>query len=322
MKKCLITGGAGFIGSHLAEYLLESGNKVQIIDDLSTGSMKNIEHLKPDPNFSYVIDDCQNKNLMAELVDEADEIYHLAAAVGVKLIVQDTAKTIHLNYSLTEIVLEMASKKQKPVLFTSTSEVYGKSECVPYKEDGDLLFGSSTKWRWAYACSKLLDEFMVLSANRYKKIPVVIARLFNTVGPRQTGQYGMVIPNFVKQALNNEPITVYGDGKQSRCFSHVLNVVPVLPKLLNNPKAFGNVYNIGSNREITILKLAELVKTHLHSKSEIVFISYDKAYNSGFEDMQRRVPCLDKIKTIMHFEPDKTLEQIISDVAEHITAHK
>ncbi len=322
MKKCLITGGAGFIGSHLAEYLIEAGNKVRIIDDLSTGSMKNIEHLKQDPSFSYVIDDCQNKNLMAELVDEAEEIYHLAAAVGVKLIVQDTAKTIHLNYSLTEIVLEMASKKQKPVLFTSTSEVYGKSECIPYKEDGDLLFGSSTKWRWAYACSKLLDEFMVLSAHRYKNIPVVIARLFNTVGPRQTGQYGMVIPNFVKQALNNEPITVYGDGKQSRCFCHVLNVVPIFQKLLNNPKAFGNVYNIGSNKEITILKLAELVKTYLNSKSEIVFISYDKAYNSGFEDMQRRVPCLDKIRNIMHFDSDKSLEQVISDVAEHIINHK
>jgi UDP-glucose 4-epimerase len=322
LKHCLITGGAGFIGGHLAECLLGQGNEVQIIDDLSTGSMQNILHLKDNPRFSYIIDSCQNKNLMAELVDECDEIYHLAAAVGVKLIVDDPARTIHLNYTLTEIVLEMASKKGKPVLFTSTSEVYGKSEELPYQEEGDLLLGSSTRWRWAYACSKLLDEFMLLAAYKTKAVPVVIVRLFNTVGPRQTGRYGMVIPNFVSQAVQNLPIEVYGDGEQTRCFCHVKNVVPVLTQLIRNPLVYGQIINIGSDREISILELAQQVKKQLKSNSEIRFIPYDEAYNKGFEDMKRRVPCLKKIKSILNFNPDLNLEKIISDVAEEFLKTK
>ncbi|MBN2143892.1 MAG: GDP-mannose 4,6-dehydratase [Candidatus Aureabacteria bacterium] len=322
LKHCLITGGAGFIGSHLAQYLLNEGNHVQIIDDLSTGSMKNILPFKDNPGFSYTIDSCQNKNLMAELVDRCDEIYHLAAAVGVKLIVEDPARTIHLNYTLTEIVLEMAAKKGKPVLFTSTSEVYGKSEEVPYQEDGDLLLGSSIRWRWAYACSKLLDEFMLLAAYKTRSVPVVIVRLFNTVGPCQTGRYGMVIPNFVSRALQHLPVQVYGDGKQTRCFCHVKNVVPVLPELIRNPLAYGQIFNVGSDREISILELARLVKKQLNSRSEIQFVPYEEAYNKGFEDMKRRIPCLNKIKSILNFNPDLLLEKIISDVAEDILSSK
>jgi UDP-glucose 4-epimerase len=316
MKHALITGGAGFIGSHLSEHLLSLDYKVKIIDDLSTGSMRNLQTVKNHPNFSYVIDSCDNKTLMAELVDEADEIYHLAAAVGVQLIVRDPAKTIHLNYTLTEIVLEMASKKKKPLLFTSTSEVYGKSENLPYREDGDLLLGSSTRWRWAYACSKLLDEFMVLAAHKNQGIPVVILRLFNTVGPRQTGQYGMVIPNFVKRALKNEPISVFGDGLQSRCFCHVKNVVPVFSKLLNDSNAHGQIFNVGSDSEISIGNLAHLVKQQFQAASSIHYVPYEKAYNKGFEDMRRRIPCLEKLRQHLPFQPDLNLETILKDVAE------
>jgi UDP-glucose 4-epimerase len=280
--------------------------------------MRNLQSVKNHPNFSYVIDTCHNKTLMAELVDEADEIYHLAAAVGVQLIVRDSAKTIHLNYTLTEIVLEMASKKKKPLLFTSTSEVYGKSDTLPYREDGDLLLGSPTRWRWAYACSKLLDEFMVLAAHNTQGIPVVILRLFNTVGPRQTGQYGMVIPNFVKQALKNKPISVFGDGLQSRCFCHVKNVVPVFPKLLNDPTAHGQIFNVGCDSEITILDLANIVKRQFNSASPIQFVPYEEAYNKGFEDMRRRVPCLEKVRKHLPFQPNLNLETILKDVAKDI----
>jgi UDP-glucose 4-epimerase len=315
MKQCLITGGAGFIGSHLADHLLEKGCRVQVIDDLSTGSMHNIVHLKDHPSFTYTIEDCQNRTLMAELVDQADEIYHLAAAVGVRLIVEDTARTIHLNYALTQIVLEMAAKKKKPVLFTSSSEVYGKSERLPYREAGDLLLGSSSRWRWAYACSKLLDEFMVLSAHRTRGVPVVIVRLFNTVGPRQTGRYGMVIPNFVRQALAGDPITVYGDGTQSRCFCHVKDVVPVFPELLSDSRAHGSIFNVGSEEEIAIRDLAERVRGRLGSNSEIETVPFEKAYNKGFEDMKRRVPSLEKVQSLSSFRPERDLNRIIDDVA-------
>ncbi len=318
MPHCLITGGAGFIGSHLAKHLLDSGAKVTIIDDLSTGSMRNIVELKTNSNFEYVIDDCQNRNIMGELIDQADEIYHLAAAVGVKLIVADAAKTIDLNYSLTKIVLDMALKKKKPLLFTSTSEVYGKSTELPYKEEGDLLLGSSKKWRWAYACSKLLDEFMLLSAFRNHDLPAVIVRLFNTVGPKQTGRYGMVIPTFVNQAITNSSITVYGTGKQSRCFCHVNDIVPVFPKLLRNDRAYGNIFNVGNDFEISIIDLANKIKAQLDSESLIEFISYEKAYNKGFEDMNRRIPCLSKIAELLQFKTTYSLDDIIKDVYEDI----
>lgn len=314
VKRCLITGGAGFIGSHLSEYLLNEGHAVTIIDDLSTGSMKNIQHLKNHPHFKYHIDTCENKNLMAELIDETDECYHLAAAVGVKMIVENPSKTIHLNYSLTEIVLQMAAKKNKPVLVTSTSEVYGKSSQLPFNEEGDLVMGASTKWRWSYACSKLLDEFMVLAAHRKDNVPAVIVRLFNTVGPRQTGRYGMVIPNFVEQAMQNKPITVYGDGEQSRCFCHVKDVVPMLSRLMNNPASYGQIYNIGSDESISINGLADLIRKKLDSKSTVELVPYEKAYNEGFEDMRKRVPDLQKIKRDVGFERKYNLNDIIDDV--------
>jgi UDP-glucose 4-epimerase len=319
MKRCLITGGAGFIGSHLAEHLLEKGCRVHVIDNLSTGSINNILHLTDNDNFSYIVDDCQNRSLMSELVDQADEIYHLAAAVGVRLIVKDTSKTIHSNYSLTRIILEMAAREKKPVLFTSSSEVYGKSTQLPYREDGDLVFGATYKWRWSYACSKLMNEFMVLSAFRNEGIPVVILRLFNTVGPRQTGKYGMVIPNFVTQALANNPITVFGDGRQSRCFCHVHNVVPVFPLILNTKDAHGEIFNLGSNQEISILDLAVKIKKQLNSSSEIQLIPYEEAYKKGFEDMKRRIPSLEKIKDLLPFNPDIPLEIIVEDVQQEIS---
>ena len=318
MKKALITGGAGFIGSHLSEHLLSNNYQVTVIDDLSTGSMNNISSFLDNPNFRYLIESCQKRNLMAELIDMADEVYHLAAAVGVKMIVENPMKTIDLNYSLTEIVLEMVEKKQKPVLFTSTSEVYGKSADIPYQEDGDLLFGPSTRWRWSYACSKLLDEFMILGSHRTKGVPAVVVRLFNTVGPRQTGKYGMVIPTFVKQALNDAPLTIFGNGNQARCFCHVLDAVPMFPTLLGSSEAHGNIYNIGSDEEISINELAHTIIKLLNSNSKLEYIPYEKAYNKGFEDMKRRIPSLEKVNSITGFQPIRKLEKIILDVAENI----
>ena len=309
-----ITGGAGFIGSHLAEKLLSNGEIVSIIDDLSTGSIDNIEHLKSNVNFEYKIDSIMNEQLLAELIDKADVVFHLAAAVGVKLIVESPVRTIETNIQGTELVLKMASKKKKKIIIASTSEVYGKGTCMPFKETGDLVFGPTTKGRWSYACSKAIDEFLGLAYYKEKKVPVTIVRLFNTVGPRQTGMYGMVIPTFVKQALLNHPITVYGDGQQTRCFTYVGDVVDALVKISRNPKAVGEIFNIGSTEEISIKELAELVKSMTKSNSEIVYIPYDKAYEEGFEDMQKRIPDLSKIREFIGYKPTTNLKGILEKV--------
>ncbi len=313
----LITGGAGFIGSHLAEELLRRGHEVFVVDDLSTGSINNIRHLKTHDRFHYVIDSCANVQLMAELVDGCDKIYHLAAAVGVKLIVESPVRTIETNIRLTEIMLNLANKKKRPIFVASTSEVYGKSELFPFNEDADTVMGATTKGRWSYACSKAIDEFLAIAYWKEKKLPTVVARLFNTVGPRQTGQYGMVVPNFVRQALAGAPITVYGDGKQSRCFTHVSDVVRALIDLMNHEPAYGNVYNIGNNVEIAIGDLAKQVREMCNSKSEIVYVPYEKAYEHGFEDMPRRVPDLGKVKSAIAWQPTISLPQILTDVIEY-----
>lgn len=312
--RVLITGGAGFIGSHLAESHLERGDEVYIIDDLSTGSMINIEHIKSHPKFHYHLESVVNHQLTAELVDLSDQIYHLAAAVGVKLIVESPVRTIETNIRGTEVVLHHAAKKRKRILITSTSEVYGKTVKVPFAEDDDLVMGSTDKGRWSYACSKAIDEFLAIAYWKEKKVPTVIVRLFNTVGPRQTGQYGMVIPNFVDQALTGSPITVYGDGTQSRCFTHVSDVVGALMKLIEHPQAVGEVYNIGSTTEITIEQLAERIKSLTGSKSEIVRIPYEEAYEGGFEDMLRRVPDIGKINRLIGYQPAHSLDQILNSV--------
>lgn len=315
--RVLITGGAGFIGSHLAEAHLERGDDVYIIDDLSTGSMTNIEHIKRHPKFHYHLESVVNHQLTAELVDLSDQIYHLAAAVGVKLIVESPVRTIETNIRGTEIVLHHAAKKRKRILITSTSEVYGKTIKVPFAEDDDLVMGSTDKGRWSYACSKAIDEFLAIAYWKEKKVPTVIVRLFNTVGPRQTGQYGMVIPNFVDQALTGSPITVYGDGTQSRCFTHVSDVVGALMKLIEHPQAVGQVYNIGSTTEITIEQLAERIKSLTASNSEIVRIPYEEAYEGGFEDMQRRVPDIGKINRLIGYQPAHSLDQILNSVIDY-----
>jgi len=312
--RVLITGGAGFIGSHLADAYLQRGDKVCVIDDLSTGCIENIQHLKGKPNFEYTIDTVHNQPVTAELVDQADVVFHLAAAVGVKLIVESPVRTIETNVRGTEVVLSLANKKKKKVLVASTSEVYGLSSDIPFREDGNLVMGATTKGRWSYACSKAIDEFLALAYWREKKLPTVVVRLFNTVGPRQTGQYGMVIPTFVKQALAGRPITVYGDGKQSRCFGYVGDVVGALINLMDHKDAVGNVFNIGSNQEITILQLAERVKELTQSDSEIVFVPYDEAYEEGFEDMPRRIPDISKIHGLVGFEPKMNLDGILQTV--------
>ncbi|MSP59303.1 MAG: NAD-dependent epimerase/dehydratase family protein [Myxococcales bacterium] len=312
----LITGGAGFIGSHLAEELLRRGHEVYILDDLSTGSINNIRHLKTHDKFHYVIDTVMNKQLTAELIDGADIVYHLAAAVGVKLIVESPVRTIETNIQATEIVLALANKKKRPVFVASTSEVYGKSENLPFREDGDLVMGATTKGRWSYACSKAIDEFLTLAYWKERKLPTVVARLFNTVGPRQTGQYGMVVPNFARQALAGQPITVFGDGKQTRCFCHVSDVVRALIGLMEKPEGYGNVYNIGNHQEVSILDLAKQIREIAQSKSEIVFVPYEKAYEEGFEDMPRRVPDTGKIKNFIGWTPTVALPQILADVVE------
>lgn len=313
----LITGGAGFIGSHLSEYLLNQGHTVFIIDDLSTGSFENIAPLKENPIFHYTIDTIMNVPLAAELVDQCDVIFHLAAAVGVKLIVESPVRTIETNIRGTEIILELANKKKKKVLIASTSEVYGKANKIPFAEEDDLVLGATNKGRWSYACSKAIDEFLALAYWREKKLPVVIVRLFNTVGPRQTGRYGMVLPTFVKQALAAKPITVFGSGRQSRCFTHVSDVVGALYKLAQTEEAVGQVFNIGSDEEISILDLAQRVKEITKSLSEIRLIPYDQAYEEGFEDMPRRVPNIAKISKTIGYQPSKNLEQIIQSVVEY-----
>ncbi len=312
--KFLITGGAGFIGSHLAGTLLERGDEVYAIDNLSTGSIENIEHLKDHPRFHYTIDTISNEPVTAELVDRVDTIFHLAAAVGVRLIVESPVHTIETNVHGTETILTLANKKKKKVIVASTSEVYGKNRNVPFREDSDLVMGPTSKGRWSYACSKAIDEFLALAYFKEKKLPVVIVRLFNTVGPRQTGQYGMVIPTFVKQALSARPITVFGDGKQSRCFTDVSEVVKGLADLAVHPDAFGQVFNIGTTNEITILDLAKKVKEMTGSKAEIVFVPYEKAYEEGFEDMPRRIPDISKIQELIGYKPSLTLEQTLQRV--------
>lgn len=312
--RVLITGGAGFIGSHLSDAYLQRGDEVFVIDDLSTGSIENIRHLKENPRFHYTIDNINNQPLTAELVDQCDVIFHLAAAVGVKLIVESPVRTIENNVHGTEVVLSLANKKKKKVLVASTSEVYGLSAEVPFREDGNLVMGATTKGRWSYACSKAIDEFLALAYWREKKLPTIVVRLFNTVGPRQTGQYGMVIPTFVKQALAGRPITVYGSGKQSRCFCYVGDVVGALVKLMDSEGSVGEVFNIGSTQEISILDLAKLVKELTKSESEIVFVPYDEAYEEGFEDMPRRIPDTSKVNKLVGFKPEKRLDEILEAV--------
>jgi UDP-glucose 4-epimerase len=310
----LITGGAGFIGSHLAERLLERGDQVLLMDNLSTGSMENIRHLKKYDQMHYFLEPLENRQLLAELVDEADVIFHLAAAVGVKLIVESPVRTIETNVNGTQMVLEAACRKRKLVFVASTSEVYGKNTNVPFHEDADLVLGPTTKGRWSYAASKALDEFLALSYWKEKRLPVVIARLFNTVGPRQTGRYGMVLPNFVRQALEGSPISVYGNGKQSRCFCDVTDAVEALLRLAATDKAVGEVVNVGNDHEVTIEGLAQQVKERTSSASSIEYIPYDQAYEPGFEDMLRRVPCLDKLEKMTNFRPEIGLVEIIDRV--------
>jgi UDP-glucose 4-epimerase len=315
--RALITGGAGFIGSHLAETLLAGGHEVFVLDNLSTGSMDNIVHLKGRPDFHYTIDSVTNEPVLAEHIDRCDVVFHLAAAVGVKLIVEAPVHTIETNVHGTEVVLKHANKKKKLVVIASTSEVYGKSTTVPFREDADLVLGPTPKHRWAYACSKAIDEFLALAYWKEKKLPVIIIRLFNTVGPRQTGQYGMVIPSFVRQALAGQPITVFGDGSQSRSFTYVGDVVDALIRIVREPRAVGEVFNIGNGQEITILKLAEQIRALVGSSSAIVKIPYDQAYETGFEDMPRRVPDISKIHALIGFEPKVQLEEILVRVIEH-----
>jgi UDP-glucose 4-epimerase len=336
MMRVLITGGAGFIGSHLAEALLETGHSVSVIDDLSTGSIQNIEHLKlgysavngtatthwgrlsvvasGSSKFQYIIDSVTNVPLMAELVDQCDVVYHLAAAVGVKLIVESPVRTIETNVRGSEVVLQLANKKKKKVFVASTSEVYGKASKVPFSEDDDLVMGPTVKGRWAYACSKALDEFLAIAYWKEKRLPVVVVRLFNTVGPRQTGQYGMVLPSFVRQALRNKPITVYGNGKQSRSFTYVGDVVEALIKLADCDRAVGQVLNIGNAEEIAIEDLARRVKALAVSHSPIEYIPYAMAYEEGFEDMVRRVPDISKIRGYIGWEPRVQLNEMIEKV--------
>ena len=315
--RALITGGAGFIGSHLSEALLERGSQVLILDNLSTGSIDNIAHLKGRPGFEYFIDSVNNEPLLAELIDRSDVVFHLAAAVGVKLIVEQPVHTIETNVHGTEVVLKHANKKKKLVVIASTSEVYGKSDDVPFREDADLVLGPTPKHRWAYACSKAIDEFLALAYWKERKLPVIIVRFFNTVGPRQTGQYGMVIPNFVRQALAGEPITVFGDGTQSRAFTHVCDVVDGLLRLVAEPQAIGQVINIGTTQETTIGSLAQRIRDLSGSESIIRYVPYDEAYESGFEDMPRRVPDLGRINSLIGYKPKHSLDDILVQVIDY-----
>jgi UDP-glucose 4-epimerase len=315
--KVLITGGAGFIGSHLAERLLARGDEVHLLDDLSTGSIENIVLIKSHPNLTYHIDTIRNYRLTAELVDMCDVVYHLAAAVGVRLIVESPVSTIETNIRGTDIVLSLAAKKRKRVVITSTSEVYGKRNRVPFSEDDDLVMGPTNKGRWSYACSKAIDEFLAIAYWKEKRVPTVIVRLFNTVGPRQTGRYGMVIPNFVQQALTGQDITVYGDGSQTRCFTHVSDVIEALIAVAEHPQAVGEVYNIGSDHEISMLELAERIKSLTESASNIVFVPYDEAYEEGFEDMMRRVPDIAKIRALIGYSPKVGLDAMLASIIDY-----
>jgi len=310
----LITGGAGFIGSHLAEHLLNDGASVTVIDDLSTGSLDNIVHLRSRSGFDVVVASVEEESVLGYLVARADVVFHLAAAVGVRLIIESPVRTIFTNVHGTEVVLKLADKGKKRVLVTSTSEVYGKSNCCPFREDSDLILGSPNKGRWSYACSKAIDEFLAIAYWKESKLPVTIVRPFNTVGPRQTGRYGMVVPTFVRQALLGEPITVFGDGQQSRCFTHVKDTVWALAKLATEPRSVGEIFNLGNPEEITIGALAALVKEETGSDSPIVHVPYDQAYQKGFEDMRRRVPDISKVAALTGFAPQWGIRDIIRDV--------
>jgi UDP-glucose 4-epimerase len=314
---CLITGGAGFIGSHLADVLLKRGHHVAVIDDLSTGSVRNIAHLRDNKKFKCVIDSMMNAPVLSELIDDSDIVFHLAAAVGVKLIVESPVRTIETNIQGTELVLQIAAKKKRKVLLTSTSEVYGKSKDVPFKEDGDLVLGATTRGRWSYACSKAIDEFLAVAYWKEKRLPTVVVRLFNTVGPRQTAHYGMVVPRFVSQAMAGRPLTVYGDGTQSRCFTHVSDAVNGFVGLAEYDGAHGEVYNIGGSEEITMLALAEKIRDMVCSDSEISFIPYDQAYEDNFEDMARRLPSTEKIFKAIGWKQTYSLDAILETVIEH-----
>jgi UDP-glucose 4-epimerase len=318
--KYLITGGAGFIGSHLADALIARGDRVTIIDDLSTGSIRNIAHLRQLEPFKYVISSMLNLPLLAELVDDADAVFHLAAAVGVKLIVESPVRTIETNVRCTERLLDIATKKKKKVLVASTSEVYGKGKEIPFREDGDLVLGATTRGRWSYACSKMVDEFLSIAYWRERRLPTVVVRLFNTVGPRQTGQYGMVVPRFVGQALAGKPITVYGDGSSSRCFTNVQDAIRALVGLMDSDAAVGEVYNVGSCQEVTILELAKRVRLLTGSSSEIVFVPYEVAYEENFEDMPRRVPSIGKVEKAIGWRPQFDLDATLASVIEYAQA--
>jgi len=312
--RALITGGAGFIGSHLAEALLERGWTVEVIDDLSTGSVENISHLKGHPQFTYTLDTVMNRPVMLELVDRADVIFHLAAAVGVRLIVEKPVHTIETNIKATELVLELAARKHRPLLLASTSEVYGKLDKPRFSEDDDVILGPTSKARWCYAASKMIDEFLARAYFKEHRLPTVVARLFNTIGPRQTGQYGMVVPRFVRLALAGEPIPVYGDGTQRRSFTWVGDVVGAMLALIAHPKAYGEVFNIGHTKEISIYDLAVLVKHITSSSSEIVLVPYEEAYEAGFEDMARRAPDITKIQRLIDYSPALDLPQMLDRV--------
>lgn len=314
--RMLITGGAGFIGSHLADRALREGWKVSILDDLSTGSFENVAHLRQNPGFGYCFDTVFNAQLVAELVDYCDVVFHLAAAVGVRLVVESPVRTIETNVHGTEVVLRAAAKKKKPIFIASTSEVYGKSSALPFSEDGDLVLGPTTRGRWSYACSKALDEYLGLAYWNEKKTPVTIVRFFNTVGPRQTGRYGMVLPTFVEQALQNKPLTIFGSGEQRRCFTYVGDTVEALVRLARSPVVAGEVINLGNDQEISILALARRVKAITGSKSEVQLLSYDAAYGAGFEDMMRRVPNINKLEHLINFRPATGIDAIIRHVAE------
>lgn len=313
--KILITGGAGFVGSHLADKLIAQGHEITVIDDLSTGRYTNIAHLEGADRFRLIIDSVLNQSLMEDLIRETDRVYHMASAVGVRLIMEQPVKTIETIFHGTDVILKFCSRYRKRVLIPSTSEVYGKGASVPFREEDDLLTGATDKHRWAYACAKTLDEFLALAHWKESRLPVAVVRLFNTVGPRQTGQYGMVVPRFVQAAIKNEPITVHGDGTQSRCFGHVGDVVEGLAKMLDIPECFGQVVNLGNEEEVSIKALAERAIELTGSRSEIRYLSYDEAYGDGFEDMRRRVPSLEKAKRLIGYQPTRTLTDIINDVA-------
>jgi UDP-glucose 4-epimerase len=315
--RVLVTGGAGFIGSHLCDLLLDEGHAVHVLDDLSTGSVENISHLEGQEDFQFTVGSVDDGELVDELVGEADVVVHLAAAVGVKLVVESPVRAIETNVHCTEVVLAHADKHRRPVLIASTSEVYGKSAALPFSEDGDLQMGATDKSRWAYACSKAIDEFLAMAYWRERDLPVIVVRLFNTVGPRQTGSYGMVVPTLVGQALAGEALTVYGDGRQMRCFCHVADVVRALHGLMSEPAAYGNVFNVGSTEEISILDLARRIIAVTGTSSEVCLTTYAEAYGEGFEDMYRRIPDTSKLHRLIGWSPTRSLEDVIRDVMAH-----